>query len=74
MQNAFVESFNGTFRGDCLNQHWFRSIPEARLLIEHWRSQDYNRIAPSLFHRENPPRYLRHDLKHRNHYQQPSFS
>jgi putative transposase len=46
MQNAFVESFNGTFRDDCLNQHWFRSIPEARLLIEHWRSQDYNRIRP----------------------------
>ena len=35
MQNAFVENFNGTFRDDCLNQLWFRSIPEARLLIEH---------------------------------------
>ena len=46
MENAFIESFNGTFRDDCLNQHWFRSIPEARLLIEHWRPQDYNRIRP----------------------------
>jgi len=46
MQNAFIESFNGTFRDDCLNQHWFRSLAEARLLIEHWRSQDYNRIRP----------------------------
>ena len=41
-----MESFNGTFRDDCLNQHWFRSIPEARLLIEHWRSKDYNLIRP----------------------------
>lgn len=46
MQDAFIESFNGTFRDDCLNQHWFRSIAEAGLLIEHWRSQDYNRIRP----------------------------
>lgn len=46
MQNAFIESFNGTFRDDCLNQHWFASLPEARLLIEHWRSRDYNRLRP----------------------------
>lgn len=46
MQNAFIESFNGTFRDDCLNQHWFRSLAEARLLIEHWRSHDYNQIRP----------------------------
>lgn len=46
MQNAFIESFNGTFRDDCLNQHWFSSLAEARLLIEHWRSLDYNQIRP----------------------------
>jgi putative transposase len=46
MQNAFIESFNGTFRDDCLNQHWFSSLAEARLLIEHWRSHDYNHIRP----------------------------
>jgi len=45
MQNAFIESFNGTFRDDCLNQHWFSSIAEARLLIEHWRTE-YNRLRP----------------------------
>lgn len=44
-QNAFIESFNGTFRDDCLNQHWFSSLPEARLLIEHWRNQ-YNQLRP----------------------------
>lgn len=46
MQNAFIESFNGTFRDDCLNQHWFNSIAEARLLIEHWRTCDYNSLRP----------------------------
>src|SRR5262245_23956154 len=46
MQNAFIESFNATFRDDCLNQPWFGSLAEARLLIEHWRSHDYNRICP----------------------------
>lgn len=45
MQNAFIESFNGTFRDDCLNQHWFSSLAEARLLIEHWRSE-YNHLRP----------------------------
>jgi putative transposase len=45
MQNAFIESFNGTFRDDCLNQHWFGSLDQARLLIEHWR-QEYNRLRP----------------------------
>lgn len=44
-QNAFIESFNGTFRDDCLNQHWFSSLPEARLLIEHWRNE-YNQLRP----------------------------
>lgn len=46
MQNGFIESFNGTFRDDCLNQHWFSSINEARLLIEHWRTIDYNQTRP----------------------------
>jgi putative transposase len=40
-QNAYVERFNGKFRGECLNQHWFRDLEEAREKIETWR-QDYN--------------------------------
>jgi putative transposase len=44
-QNAFIESFNATFRDDCLNQHWFSSIHEARLLVEHWRNE-YNHLRP----------------------------
>lgn len=55
--NAFIESFNGRLRQDCLNQHWFRSLEEARRVIEAWR-QDYNAhhphsalgyIAPQVF-------------------------
>ena len=36
-QNAYVESFNGKFRNNCLNQHWFRSLEEAKQIIEPWR-------------------------------------
>lgn len=44
-QNAFVESFNGTFRAACLNQHWFRDLSEARDIIESWRDH-YNHERP----------------------------
>ena len=44
-QNAFVESFNGKVRDECLNEHWFASLTEARSLIEAWRI-DYNRHRP----------------------------
>jgi putative transposase len=43
--NAFVESFNGTFRAECLNTHWFADLKEARLLIEDWR-REYNDSRP----------------------------
>jgi len=44
-QNAYIESFNGKFRDECLNEHWFRSLAEARALIAAWR-QDYNQYRP----------------------------
>ncbi len=53
-QNAFVESFNGKFRDSCLNQHWFRSLAEARDIIERWR-QDYNNIRPHSSLGYQPP-------------------
>jgi hypothetical protein len=53
MQNALIESFNGTFRDDCLNQDWFASLAEARL--EHWRSHDYNRLRPHSSIARVPP-------------------
>lgn len=44
-QNAFVESLNGKFRNECLNQHWFRTIEEAKYEIDLWRDH-YNHIRP----------------------------
>ena len=44
-QNAFVESLNGKFRNECLNQHWFRTLNEARYEIELWR-EHYNNVRP----------------------------
>jgi putative transposase len=45
IQNAYVESFNGRFRDECLNQHHFVSLDDARNLIDGWRD-DYNSIRP----------------------------
>jgi transposase InsO family protein len=44
-QNAYVESFNGRFRDECLNEHWFMSLAHARALIEAWR-REYNEERP----------------------------
>ena len=45
VQNGFIESFNGTLRNECLNLHWFLSIPDVKRSIEHWRA-DYNEVRP----------------------------
>jgi putative transposase len=43
--NAFVESFNGTFRAECLDAHWFTTLTETRQIIETWR-REYNESRP----------------------------
>ena len=43
--NAFVESFNGKFRAECLSTHWFVTMNEARTEIELWR-KEYNTERP----------------------------
>ena len=45
MQNAFVESFNGSFRDECLNETLFTSLDEARTKIKEWKD-DYNQNRP----------------------------
>jgi len=45
VQNAFIESFNGKMRDECLNEHWFGTLAEARQTIEAWR-RDYNEVRP----------------------------
>jgi len=44
-QNGFTESLNGKLRDECLNEHWFGSLAEAKAIIEAWR-QDYNHVRP----------------------------
>ena len=44
-QNGYIESFNGKLRDECLNEHWFVSVADARRLIEDWRT-DYNTCRP----------------------------
>ena len=43
--NAFIESFNGKFRAECLNAHWFMTLDDARRKCEAWR-RDYNEERP----------------------------
>jgi putative transposase len=45
IQNAFIESFNGRFRDECLNQHWFVNLAHARRVVDAWR-RDYNQARP----------------------------
>src|SRR5512138_2235472 len=57
VQNCFVESFNGTFRDDCLNLHWFTSLAAAKVQIECWR-REYNTERPhSSLKRLTPARF-----------------
>lgn len=44
-QNGYIESFNGKFRDECLNEHWFRDLAHAREIISIWR-QEYNEKRP----------------------------
>ena len=45
LQNAYIESFNGTFRDECLEENWFESLEQARQTIARWRL-DYNETRP----------------------------
>jgi len=57
-QNGFIESFNGRFRDECLNEHWFLSLADARRIIEDWRI-DYNQNRPhSSLGNLTPEEYL----------------
>jgi putative transposase len=44
-QNAYIESFNGRFRDECLNEHWFANLAHARAIIEDWQ-REYNDERP----------------------------
>lgn len=58
VQNAFVESFNGKFRDECLNEHWFLSLSHARRVIDTWR-QEYNTWRPhQSLHNRTPKEFV----------------
>lgn len=52
--NAFIESFNGKLRVECLNSHWFMSLDDARSKMEEWR-KDYDEVRPHSAIGNNPP-------------------
>ena len=59
IQNAYAESFLGRFRDECLNEHWFGSLNEARHTIEAWR-RHYNEHRPhSALGYQTPEAYAR---------------
>jgi putative transposase len=59
-QNAYIESFNGRLRDECLNEHWFPNLMQARALIETWR-REYNAERPKKALRGlTPEAYAQH--------------
>lgn len=52
--NAFIEAFNGRFRAECLNTHWFLSLADARKKLEGWRKY-YNEERPHGAISNKPP-------------------
>ena len=54
MQNGYIESFNGKFRDECLNEHWFENLDQARNTIALWR-KDYNEVRPHSSIGRMPP-------------------
>jgi len=60
IENAYVESFNGKFRDECLNEHWFLSMADAQAVIEAWRV-DYNTVRPhSALGDRTPDQFAQH--------------
>ena len=57
MQNGYIESFNGKFRDECLNDHWFETLHQARSTIAIWR-QDYNEVRPHSSVGRIPPAHF----------------
>ena len=62
VQNACIESFNGRFRDECLNESWFVSLADARATIEAWRI-DYNSVRPHSGLADATPDEFARDLK-----------
>jgi putative transposase len=55
VENAFIESFNGKLRDECLNSHVFASVAEAQVVLDAWR-EDYNAVRPHSALQDRTPR------------------
>ncbi|MFI5323553.1 MAG: integrase core domain-containing protein [Thermodesulfobacteriota bacterium] len=61
--NAYIESFNGSFRDECLNTHWSLSLDDVREKIKTWR-RDNNGFRPhSALDNMTPEEYVKNHLK-----------
>ena len=70
-QNGFIESFNGRFRDECLNEHWFSDILHARKTINDWR-QDYNECRPHSSLDYQTPAEFATDWRNRKYEEKPT--
>ncbi len=62
VENAYIESFNGRFRDECLNENWFMTLEQAREIVEAWRV-DYNTERPhSSLEYMTPEEFIRQEL------------
>lgn len=58
MDNGHVEAFNGSLRRECLSQHWFLDLDDAREILSRWR-EDYNNVRPHSSLGHLPPVHFR---------------
>jgi len=62
MQNGYQESFNGKFRDECLNLHWFVNLEDARRIIGNWE-EEYNTSRPHSALGNQPPAVYAHTAR-----------
>ena len=60
VQNAFIESFNGKFRDECLNEHQFFTLQEAQVVIEAWRREYNQKRKHSTIGDVSPMEFIQH--------------
>jgi putative transposase len=61
VQNAFIESFNGKFRDECLNEHWFLMLQEAQRVIEAWRRESNDERTHRSLGNVTPREFIHND-------------
>lgn len=72
VENCYGESFNARLRDECLNEHWFITLDQARKIIEDWRL-DYNTERPhSSLDNLTPEEFLTQELKRQGYSDMPS--